>query len=170
MLQLRELPIRRYFTGKPIRFQHLEAQNSDSGYHGSPWLREWLCFPNSAPERMQIFVCVAGVPSGSRVNAVILATLHSTLYLIRRPEPGPLFDTPTLPSAFSLDYWFQAGVRWFAKRHALPVCFTPRGGGGARKTNRYKVWLLSPRKGPVLLSCACLLRYSRVYFSFFLAW
>lgn len=167
MLQLRELPIRRYFTGKPICFQHLEAKNSDSGYPRSPWLREWLCFPNSAPERKQISVCVEGAPSVSRGNAVILATLHSTLYLIRRPELGPLFDTPTLPSAFSLDYWFQAGVRWFCKT-TCPSCLLHT--TGARKTNRYKVWLLSPRKGPVLLSCACLLRCSRVYFSFFLAW
>lgn len=65
------------------------------------------------------------MPSVSRVNSVLLATPYSTLHLIRRPRPGPLFDTP--PSAFFLGYWFQARVRWFAKWPTFPVCFTPRG-------------------------------------------
>lgn len=65
------------------------------------------------------------MPSGSRVNSVLLATPYSTLHLIRRPRPGPLFDIP--PSAFFLGYWFQARVRWFAEWPAFPVCFTPRG-------------------------------------------
>lgn len=66
---------------------------------------------------------------GSRIHGVLITTVYSTLSLIRRPRPGPLFDGPMFPSAFFLGYWFQAGVRWFAKWPAFPVCFTPRGRG-----------------------------------------
>ena len=68
-------------------------------------------------------------------------------------QAWPLFCASVLPSASSLDYWFQAGVRWFAKWPCLSYLLHTT---GVRRTNRYKVCLASEPQKEAYIAVMCL--------------
>lgn len=163
MIQLRGLPTWNCFIEKPMFFQYLEIQDSDSGYQSTLWLREWLCFLNSSPEGpRRVCARAGGAPSGIK-DRIILTILHSTLGLIRRPRSGPSWGSFALKCFFSGFPDFSLESDNLQNDLIFPICFTPQGW-----REQYKVWLLSPRKGPVLLSCVYLMSYCKVFFFLFL--